>query len=71
MPAHYETRAQRVPRDKRAIILFLYVLKRFKLNGRASDERQPAIVRSNGCFEQGFSAPAQQPYEKESAQHAD
>ena len=58
-------------RDKLAIILFLYVVKRFELNGPANDERQPAIIRINGCFEPRLFAPAQQPYQKESAQHAD
>ena len=59
-------------RDKLAIILFfLYVVKRFKLNGRANDEGQAAIICINGCFELRLSAPGQQPYQKESAQHAD
>ncbi len=70
MPAHSRL-VRRGARDKLVIVLFLYVVKRFKLNGRANDERQPVIIRINGCFELRLSAPAQQPYQKESAQHAD
>src|SRR6478735_6788316 len=29
----------------------------FELNGRANDERQPAIIRINGCFEQRLFTP--------------
>jgi len=57
MPAHCETRAQRVRETSSAIILFLDVVKRFKLNGRANEERQPAIIRINGCFELRFFSP--------------
>jgi len=38
--------------------LFLfYVVKRFELNGPANDERQPAIIRINGCFEPSLFSP--------------
>jgi hypothetical protein len=44
-------------RDKLAIILFLYIVKRFELNGRANDERQAVIIRINGCLEQRLFTP--------------
>jgi hypothetical protein len=50
MPAYYETRAQCARKTSSQLFLF-YVVKRFELNGRANGERQPAIIRINGCVE--------------------
>jgi hypothetical protein len=50
---------------------FFVCCETFLANGRANDERQPAIIRINRCFEPRLSAPAQQRYQKESAHRAD